>query len=280
MKQGLYKGIKERAYGEIEAVRSSDLKLLLKSPAHYKAEKDGFGKPPSPQLQHSWDVGDAFHAALLEPDRFEKDFILMPTFSGKGSKLEKETWLLDHPYQTYLTEEDYQLINNMKVSVMNHPEARQLLNEDGLTEVTGIFTEPEFNVPCKIRVDRLNKIRGIPIDLKSSGVEIYPESAWSRRAYNLDYHISGYFYTRGLSLIAGANHTSFIHIVVEKDYPHGVMVYEMTEDLLLYGGADVNNALRIWRECTDSGEWPCYPTGIHTLGLPKWARPKSEVLYG
>lgn len=277
LKQGLFTGIQEAEYNEIDALRSSDLKYLLKSGAHYRAYKDGLMPPPSPQLQKSYDIGDAVHAATLEPERYKHDFVCMPQFSGKGSKKAKEEWCNEHQGQITLTDEDMRLVNNCAVAIKNHPEASELLSEEGETEMTGIAQMPDSDIWLKIRVDRLNKKRGILINLKTDATDISPEQ-YVKRSYNLGYHISAGFYVYVMELITGVVHDYYL-IVVQKDEPiYPVMVYQFTEEAIMEGQVQAMRAINIYKECMASGEWPGIPGGVHSLGLPGWAKRRNQII--
>lgn len=282
MEEGLYQGYLEKQYDKIPALRSSDLKKILRSPAHYKAEKDGKTPPPSAQKQKSFDVGDAFHAAVLEPQRYAKQFVQYPEdcLGGKGMRARRTEFeeKVEAKGQTILTGDDFKLVDAMAKAVWDHPDASQLLNEDGLTEVTGYFIEPVHNVPCKFRVDYLNKKRGVSIDLKSDATDVRPKK-WRNRAFDLDYHIQGGFYNYGLERITMTTHLTFIFIAVEKEYPHGVYVYEMDNEMITYGQIEAMKAIKVYAECLATDVWPCYPPGIHTLALPGWVQ-RQQAIYG
>ena len=68
------------AYHESSAIGSSDLKLILKSPAHYKYEKEN-PSDPTPAMQ----FGTACHQALLEPKLFAEAVCIRATRATQQS---------------------------------------------------------------------------------------------------------------------------------------------------------------------------------------------------
>ena len=53
-----------------EGISSTGLKAVLRSPAHYKFQA---ARTPSRAME----IGTAIHTALLEPDRFAADYVLL-----------------------------------------------------------------------------------------------------------------------------------------------------------------------------------------------------------
>ena len=61
---------------ELGVASKSTLDLVHHSPAHYYAWLQGLDKEPTPALE----FGAAFHCASLEPERFARDYAIVPNF--------------------------------------------------------------------------------------------------------------------------------------------------------------------------------------------------------
>ena len=38
----------------------------------------------------------------------------------------------------------------------------------------------------------------------------------------------------------------------------------------------IDRALRLYRQCTETGQWPGYPDEITTLALPAWSKSRED----
>ena len=71
-------------YNEIDAINWSTLKHIQRSPAHFKYLLDN---PPKQTAAQSFGV--AVHEAILEPDKFQENYIIAPDLD-KRTKAYKE----------------------------------------------------------------------------------------------------------------------------------------------------------------------------------------------
>ncbi|ENL6798456.1 hypothetical protein AB5Q79_001573, partial [Campylobacter jejuni] len=76
-----------------EFLSASDIKLLLENPYKFKV---GYKKPKSDNLA----LGSLIHTLILEPKKFEKEYLIMPelnlrTNEGKEKKAELEAIALN-----------------------------------------------------------------------------------------------------------------------------------------------------------------------------------------
>lgn len=113
--------ISNSEYHASSAVGSSDLKKILRSPKHYKYEKEN----PSEQTP-AMRFGTLAHQALLEPKLFA-EAVEIPVFEGKGSRAAKEEWLLNHHGKMILKPDEMDTIRGMLIAVSKHKTARGLL---------------------------------------------------------------------------------------------------------------------------------------------------------
>jgi len=254
-------------YEELEGVRQSHLKRILKSPAHFKFGSDfADEEKSSPALL----VGDAIHAAILEPDRFNAEFIVSPEFSGTGSRKAKEEWLGQNGDKKVLTEAQHNQVIAAKRSLREsglYETANKILS-GGSPEHVFQWVDVTTGIKCKGKADYVKP--GIVIDLKST-IDASPKS-FSRSIVNFGYLFQCAYYLDGMTHFTGEEHKDFIIIALEKTPPYGVNCFYLTSDDIQIGRRQYKKALGILYECLERDEWPGYSDGLTELILPKWAR--------
>ncbi len=80
----LINNLPAKDYHAIDALSASSAKLLLKSPAHYWAEKEN-PRAPTAAMKN----GTLTHTLFFEPDKFEEEYAVMPKYD-KRTKFGKE----------------------------------------------------------------------------------------------------------------------------------------------------------------------------------------------
>lgn len=265
---GWYLNKSNEDYHSGPGLSKTDIMNILRSPAHYKTPQ----KEETPAMIQ----GDAFHVYTLQSDLFEKQFAVMPqglnrvNKEGKGFAAEAEA-----KGKTVISFDVFSQIKGMADAIHAHPKIAEMLSE-GHAEVSGYFHYLDFpDILCKLRPDWIYVAKNRILDLKSTGDA--EEHAFERIAYREGYHIQATHYTAGAQLITGAKH-EFYFAAVERDPPHGVIVYEAGQDMFVEGRERVTRALTIYRKCMETGAWPAYTTEIRVLGLPGWAKRRDMIL--
>lgn len=257
----------EAEYRRHAGVGHSDLRQVMRSPAHYRAYIEN---PPQPTPQMAF--GTAFHAALLESDRFEQEYVVAPEFNRrtKEGKAAAEAWEAANAGKTALTEEQMRAISAMVKSVRAHAGAAALL-ANGHAELCGFWRDQD--VACKFRADFVSVNDNTPValvDVKTC--QDASSSAFSRAIASYGYDVQAGYYVDGFSSIVGAD-VPFYFIAVEKDPPYAVAVYRAADEVIESGRAKYRAALHLLKWCRTNNEWPAYqPKGeIETISLPRWA---------
>ena len=143
-------------------LNTSAIKELLKSPSHYQEYVTAPRKPPT----HAKLIGSAVHAAVLEPDIFYSNYVVLPeNFDGRTKENKEKVDSLKTSGRTPLKFEDYQHCLDMATALHTHATARRLLNQ-GCAEVS-VFAEID-GIPVKCRPDWLRKESRLIVDLKTT----------------------------------------------------------------------------------------------------------------
>lgn len=260
-RNGWYLDLSNEDYHSGEGLSASDIKRLLRSPAHYKYTPP---KEPTPAMVQ----GTAFHTITLQPELFEKEFAVMPQGLNRVKKEGKEFAASAEAYgKTVISYDAYQQIKGMRDAIHEHPYIQQIL-QVGHAEVSGYWHDLAYpHILCKIRPDWLATDRQIILDLKSTTDA--REHAFTRTAENMKYGVQAAYYRYGAKVLTGKDHI-FAFATVEVDPPHGVIYYEADAAMIEDGESQIGEALRIYSECLEADKWHCYTTGVVPLGPPRW----------
>lgn len=253
-------------YHAIEAVSASGAKKLLRSPAHYKAERT---KPR--EQTPAMAFGTGAHAAILEPDTFESAVLRAPKFdkrtnAGKAAAAEFEATAAG---RLVLADDDFDRCLRVRDAVLAHPGAVQLLAGTE-REVSLFWTDGQFGVPCKMRADGIGTAsHGGIVDLKTCQ-DASPD-AFGRSIATYLYHLQAAFYFQGAEACYGRTPSFFAFIAVESEEPHAVACYVLEPAHLLAGARLADQAMSRYQQAMATGEWPAYSTLIQPARLPSWA---------
>ncbi|VFS64078.1 Exodeoxyribonuclease 8 [Kluyvera cryocrescens] len=112
MKPGIYFDISNEDYHAGDGVSKSQLDMVAMSPALLKWQK---AAPVDTEKLKALDMGTALHCLLLEPDEFDKRFIVAPQFNRRtaAGKEDEAAFLRD--------------VEGMGMTVMDADQGRKLL---------------------------------------------------------------------------------------------------------------------------------------------------------
>ena len=256
-----------RDYHAMPGASASRLKLLKRSAAHMKHDMDNPQEPTQAMI-----IGSATHSAILEPVLFAKEWGRLPEGDGRSKAVKdaKAELIIEFGADHILKPDAYDNILAMRDSVFGNALALDLL--DGAdTETSHYWTQN--GVACKARIDALPREdspwNDCVVDIKTTA-NGSPEE-FRRSCFNFSYHLQARHY------LSAAERDRFIFIVVERDAPHCVAIYELDEAALELGRQDREFLLGQWALCEAEqaaggpDAWPGFPIEIQELSLPGWA---------
>jgi len=134
-----------------EEISHSGIVKLLKSPEHYMQYKIG-GEEPTPAME----FGSAFHAFILEPEVFAKNYVLAPKFDKrtKDGKESAAKWDEENVGKTPLAADQIEALTAMRESAFKHAGAAKMLAK-GEAESSLYWTDEITGLKCRIRPDWL-----------------------------------------------------------------------------------------------------------------------------
>lgn len=141
--------------------------MVALSPALLQWQKSA---PVDTEKLKALDMGTALHCLLLEPDEFDKRFIVAPQFNRRttAGKEDEAAFLNDVAGMgmTVMDAEQGRKLQLMRDSAMAHPAARWLLEAEGFCEASHYWTDPETGELCRIRPDKRLKHHPVLLDVK------------------------------------------------------------------------------------------------------------------
>ena len=261
-------GIRELSmneYAAIPAMSATCLKAASRSMAHAKAYLDGYRKE-SPSLA----FGSAYHCFLLEPDRFESAYSVMPKMRRAGKAWDEAEAEADG--KEIIFTEDAETLAAMRAALLASSRKRALTTAKGRYELSIVWTDPHSGLLCKGRVDKLIESIRTVIDLKKC--QDARAHQFGSAAATYGYDIQAAFYMDGLEAITGQPH-DFVFLCQEDEAPYSSAMYSVVKGDETYsaGRAKYRNLIAGLAACKKSGVFPDYGDDVEPLALPKWAKP-------
>ena len=275
---GLLDGISNDDYQSSDGISKSGLDLIAQSPLDYITRK----LHPRPQTRPMI-VGNAAHTLILEPDEFHnryvkseyKDFRSGEAREWRAAEEASGRFVLSiaSNEDEYWSPSEWDYVHRMRDAVMSHRYAGVLLNpDDGISEQSGYWIDPEVDKLAKLRIDRRNLAHdNLLVDLKT--IQACDKTSVHRAVGDRRYHVQAAWYLRGMRLI-GEPGSGFVFVFVEKTPPFKIALWDVKDIEPLYplrvGQELALRDLRMYSECVDTGIWPGLPEEIRTLELTEW----------
>ena len=251
-------------YHRYEGVSNSGLNLVARSPAH-------FHYSPPFNSTRAMDIGTAFHTALLEPERYESEYM---TVTGCNDRRKAEYTSAAKVYgkDKTLTENEGASVVIMAESIRSNPAARELLDQGGHAEISAFVTDPETGILLRCRFDWLtNDHRAM--DLKKT--QDAREFAFAKSVNNYRYHCQAAMYRHIYNLITGRELENYQFLAVEEAPPCSNVLYDIDPLAVEIGYKKYREALLDYAIAKESGEWVTY-SGVGVVTLPEWALLQDE----
>lgn len=248
--------LSREAYDALPALNWSRLRLLEKSPIHFKR---GFGDDSS-----AFKLGTASHMAVLEPPKFSELYVIAPMRRDKRTKayidFEAEQ---TRAGRVILSQSEYDDAIAIRDAVRAHPRAAHYLSA-GKSEVALTWTLGDF--ACKGRADWIGP--EAIVDLKTT--QCSEPRAFARSASKFGYFGQAAWYRDGLAQSTGKV-LPFVIIAVENSAPHIVTVFRVPERALEYGREQYLGLLGRLDYCNKNNAWGGYSDEPEVdLNVPEW----------
>jgi len=263
-------------YEKIKAVNVSTLLELRRSPKHYRHRLTNPRKETD-----ALRLGTAAHVAVLEPDRFLREFVLWESTdpeTGKTRQRRGEAWesfQAENAGKKIITSKDYEEAVRYAKAIRGDRTAMQYLVA-GEPEVILEWEHEPTGIECKGRIDWHTDIDGKAylVDLKTA--RSAAPWAFARDAAKRDYHVRLAWYADAYEKVYGVAPTVVVP-VVEKEEPYDVVTYIVPDDVLDVGREVYGELMDTLAACQRENKWPGQGSGEQYLTLPAWAVPSDDT---
>lgn len=266
---GLYPDLSFDEYARIAAINHSILRLFKDTPLHARTQML-LPREQTPSMR----LGYLVHLAVLEPARFAQTTAVAPKVDRRTT-VGKKVWndfLREHAMHEIVKYEEMEVCRGVLDSVRQNSLVMELLSGKGANELTLVWEDKEYGVPCKSRLDGVRALGNEPVivDCKTSADPVSLRN-FQKAIGNFGYHEQAAMYREGLQALRPRETPyRFLWIAIETKPPYAVRVFECEYDALEAGYQQHREHLRQYAECLKHDIWPGYPPGIETAGLPAW----------
>lgn len=252
------------AYG----VSQSQLKLLGRSPAHFKYAQEH--PEPSTPAQilgtildtaiFSGDGRDFETCCHVQPNKYPSKEGDKPWHNGATFC---KTWTAERQDKPIISSADYSSVLLMRDSVFAHPAAALVLKQGGGKSL--FWEDADTGLQCRARPDWMSGT--VIADLKSC-IDASPEG-FARAVAKFGYDVQAAWYLDGANVL-GLQKEHFFFIAAESEAPYSVAVYELDEASIAVGRSKYRRLLNRYQQCVIEDRWPAYSQHVEVLSLPSW----------
>lgn len=263
-------------YRDHVGISSTELKRMIKSPAHYKYYKEHPVESDSPSLL----FGRAAHKYILETYDFYNEFSVMPILDRR-TKAGKEMYaqfVAENEGKDIITQEQFEQIEEMRNSMLATPYVSKLILGDH--EVSYFAKDEDTGLDIKARPDSINHKIGVIVDYKTC--DNAETNAFMKKAIDLGYDLQAAYYCDIAKYNTGIDY-KFVFIAQEKRPPYAVNILEADDYFMASGRELYKEMLQVYKECSETGNWYGYlgsENEINSLSVPKWIKESFGDLEG
>lgn len=276
----LLKGYDYEDYVKHEGLRASDLKLMKRSPGHWKARQED-PKEPTDALEY----GKLFHLAMELRENFRDVAVIEPEFTGytqkgelsprsKEAKEKRAAWHAGLPQgKVVVPNKWYEPLVGMVIAISKHRLVKNLM-KNGVAEHSLWVTDEDTGQTLKCRPDFITE-HGEMVDIKTTrdcSNPFFYEQIFSCRYPESPYYIlQAAHYAHCAKLSRLCNGDAFIFVGLEKEPPYAIRVWPMDSACLDAGEYWRRFLTKRFDECKKSNLWPTYDERAEVTRPPEWA---------
>lgn len=241
--------------------------LYGKSPLHAWCAHSQLNPAYQSYEDSKFDIGTCAHSMLLENDESKIAVLEFDDYRKKEARERRDEARASG--KTPILSKHMRAVQNMVLAAKGFIKQTELAHvlSDGHPEVT-IFQQHE-GMYLKSRLDWLTTDKKIIVDLKTTDGAAKPEAFIRGPMRALHYDMKAEFYRMMVGLETGTT-PNFYWLVQETEYPYACSWVGMAPSLQELGQRKLQIAMRLWKTCMDTGNWPCYDTRIAHAEAEAW----------
>jgi hypothetical protein len=239
--------------------------LISQSPLHAWYAHPRLNQDYRQQEREEFDIGKAAHALLLEGE----DIMVVVDADSWRTKAAKEARdaaraegkspVLAHKH-TAIKE----MASIAQQAIANCQDLHGYTLADGKAEQTLVWNSD--GIYRRSRLDWRSNDGKLILDLKTTDTNASPE-IFANQIARMNYDLQGAFYLDGNN----EPDAKFVFLVQEVTAPYAVSFVGLSPSMLELGQMKYQEAVRIWKQCMESGKWPGYDSRIAWAEAPNWA---------
>jgi hypothetical protein len=273
---GRYEGVPFDEYASWAAVSNSMLGRISgrNTPAHclfWMLTRDDEDKV-------HYQEGRAVHAAILEPQRYARELLVLPEINKRSSteRDRREALIAANPGRIHLEQEQADAVHEYAQAAKRNKPIAACLSCPGACEVCYVWIDPVTGLTCKARIDREVGEDNI-LDVKTARAAA--EQPFSNSIMEYGYHRQAFMYLwarKEIGLPVGE------YILAALEMLEGMTAsgpvrraicasYRLGEDSVKVGQIAVRDALNKIGECVHDNHWPGPSDDLTDIDIPLWA---------
>lgn len=270
-------------YHSIDALSNSSLSVLKRSPTEFHARF--IAKTLKTEETDAMRLGSAVHMLALEPERFDDQYWIStgPINASTGKPYGRDTkkfadWLAEveaNDKRKLILQDEFAESLEIAKAFQSHPTIAAIMAastekvfERGYEMQYLVDDQDPIRLKCK--PDCVIPSEGLIIDLKTTS-DPHPD-AWRWSAEEYGYHRQAAIYLQAMEAYYGKPFR-FLFGVVRSKAPYEVGVYELDEDSIHRGWAQVESLIAEYAKRKREDNWRSdWQVGIHSLNVPERRR--------
>lgn len=239
----------EEYLGTKDHISASDLKNFLKSPKYFYYQK--YTKKKDGEEARHFTLGSALHEVILQPKLFKTNYVVYPdcNLKNKGEREKLEIFKELHKPKKVIMQGEMDMI--MKLSIESTKKTTLVdLIRDSYRELSCYTRDEKTGIKVRLRPDSYNRKKNTITDLKSCVDSSKKE--FKSSVYSYGYSLSGAFYMDFLNV------ENYIFCALEKQEPHQVSLYALSDIMIEHGREQYRMALDLMKWSIDNNYWCDY----------------------
>lgn len=267
-------------YFALEAISASQIKTFDKG-AYWFWKSTPFNHEKEPEKESDALIfGKLCHCLLLEPEKFDEEYLIYDFGKLRANKKYEEAKLLN-PNKIIVNQEEVDHAKKMMSELQNHKLAGLIL--DGATaEMPYIWMDKNTGLLCKCKMDAIKRTKAgiVLIDYKTSS-DIEGLINWPQK---LQYPLQADFYCRAVKEKYGENPIEFVFIIQSNKIGEEDIIavcnvefdtQQVAHDIVDHHLIEIKERLDSWNETHDKSIWSAYPNRVE-MRYSNWFMDRGE----